>query len=55
MRRVIDPLTATGATFSAREGGRLPLAIQGARDALPLDYRVPVPSAQVKSRCCSPV
>jgi 3-phosphoshikimate 1-carboxyvinyltransferase len=49
MRRVIDPLTATGARFFAREGGRLPLAIQGARDALPLDYRVPVPSAQVKS------
>lgn len=49
MRRVIDPLTATGARFSAREGGRLPLAIQGAREALPLDYRVPVPSAQVKS------
>ena len=49
MRRVIDPLTATGARFNAREGGRLPLAIQGARDAMPLDYRVPVPSAQVKS------
>ncbi|WP_428490499.1 3-phosphoshikimate 1-carboxyvinyltransferase [Rhodopila sp.] len=49
MRRVIDPLTATGARFSAREGGRLPLAIEGARDALPLDYRVPVASAQVKS------
>jgi 3-phosphoshikimate 1-carboxyvinyltransferase len=49
MRRVIDPLTATGARFTAREGGRLPLAIEGARDALPLDYRVPVPSAQVKS------
>ena len=49
MRRVIDPLTATGARFIAREGGRLPLAIQGAQDALPLDYRVPVPSAQVKS------
>src|ERR1700723_3845606 len=49
MRRVIDPLTATGARFSSREGGRLPVAIQGARDALPLDYRVPVPSAQVKS------
>ena len=49
MRRVIDPLTATGARFTAREGGRLPLAILGARDALPLDYRVPVPSAQVKS------
>ncbi|HEY0425013.1 MAG TPA: 3-phosphoshikimate 1-carboxyvinyltransferase [Rhodopila sp.] len=49
MRRVIDPLTATGARFMAREGGRLPLAIQGARNAMPLDYRVPVPSAQVKS------
>jgi 3-phosphoshikimate 1-carboxyvinyltransferase len=49
MRRVIDPLTATGARFASREGGRLPLAIEGARDALPLEYRVPVPSAQVKS------
>jgi 3-phosphoshikimate 1-carboxyvinyltransferase len=49
MRRVTDPLTACGARFASREGGRLPLAIEGARDALPLDYRVPVPSAQVKS------
>ena len=49
MRRVIDPLSACGARFAAREGGRLPLAVQGARDALPLEYRVPVPSAQVKS------
>ena len=51
MRRVIDPLSATGARFAAREGGRLPLAVEGARDAMPLDYRVPVPSAQVKSAC----
>jgi len=49
MRRVMDPLAACGARFSAREGGRLPLAIEGAREALPLEYRVPVPSAQVKS------
>jgi 3-phosphoshikimate 1-carboxyvinyltransferase len=49
MRRVIDPLAACGARFAAREGGRLPLAVEGARDALPLDYRLPVPSAQVKS------
>ena len=49
MRRVIDPLSACGARFSAREGGRLPLAVDGAKDALPLEYRVPVPSAQVKS------
>ncbi|MBV9777805.1 MAG: 3-phosphoshikimate 1-carboxyvinyltransferase [Acetobacteraceae bacterium] len=49
MRRVTEPLAACGARFAGREGGRLPLAIEGARDALPLDYRVPVPSAQVKS------
>jgi 3-phosphoshikimate 1-carboxyvinyltransferase len=49
MRRVIDPLTACGARFTARAGGRLPLAIEGAAEALPLDYRLPVASAQVKS------
>ncbi|RAI57656.1 3-phosphoshikimate 1-carboxyvinyltransferase [Roseicella frigidaeris] len=51
MRRVTDPLAATGARFWAREGGRLPLAVQGAVDALPLDYTLPVASAQVKSAC----
>ncbi len=49
MRRVIDPLSASGARFASRAGGLLPLAIEGAHEALPLDYRVPVPSAQVKS------
>jgi 3-phosphoshikimate 1-carboxyvinyltransferase len=49
MRRVTDPLSAIGARFTAREGGRLPLAIEGATDALPIEYSVPVPSAQVKS------
>jgi 3-phosphoshikimate 1-carboxyvinyltransferase len=49
MRRVIEPLQECGAVFSARPGERLPLAIQGARDALPLSYRLPVASAQVKS------
>jgi 3-phosphoshikimate 1-carboxyvinyltransferase len=49
MRRVIDPLSACGARFDAREGGRLPVAMRGPVEALPLDYRVPVPSAQVKS------
>jgi 3-phosphoshikimate 1-carboxyvinyltransferase len=49
MRRVTEPLSACGARFAGRAGGRLPLAIEGAADALPLDYRVPVPSAQVKS------
>jgi 3-phosphoshikimate 1-carboxyvinyltransferase len=49
MRRVIEPLRACGAVFTARPGERLPLAIQGARDALPITYRLPVASAQVKS------
>lgn len=49
MRRVTDPLQACGARFQGRAGGRLPLAIQGARDALPIEYRLPVASAQVKS------
>ena len=49
MRRVTDPLAACGARFSGRAGGRLPLAVEGAADPLPLDYAVPVPSAQVKS------
>ena len=49
MRRVTEPLAACGARFQSRAGGRLPLAIQGARDALPLEYTLPVASAQVKS------
>src|SRR6185437_14635815 len=32
MRRVTDPLAASGARFTSRAGGRLPLAIEGARD-----------------------
>ncbi len=51
MQRVTGPLAATGAQFWTREGGRLPLAVRGASDPLPLDYRLPVASAQVKSAC----
>ncbi len=49
MRRVTEPLAACGAQFRGRRGGRLPLAIQGAREARALDYTLPVASAQVKS------
>ncbi|GEO81077.1 3-phosphoshikimate 1-carboxyvinyltransferase [Pararhodospirillum oryzae] len=49
MGRVIDPLSRFGATFLARAGNRLPLALKGAAEPLPVTYRVPVPSAQVKS------
>ena len=51
MRRVTEPLTACGAVFTTREGGRLPLTVQGAVYPMALEYRVPVPSAQVKSAC----
>lgn len=49
MARVIEPLERMGARFVARAGGRLPLAVVGTADPLPITYRVPVPSAQVKS------
>jgi 3-phosphoshikimate 1-carboxyvinyltransferase len=49
MGRVIDPLSHFGAEFKSREGGRLPLAVTGAANPLPQTYRLPVPSAQVKS------
>jgi 3-phosphoshikimate 1-carboxyvinyltransferase len=49
MRRVIEPLSVCGARFAAREGGRLPMAVEGAHNAFPLEYVVPVASAQVKS------
>jgi 3-phosphoshikimate 1-carboxyvinyltransferase len=49
MARVAEPLSRMGARFIAREGGRLPLAVIGAAAPLPIEYRLPVPSAQVKS------
>jgi 3-phosphoshikimate 1-carboxyvinyltransferase len=49
MERVIAPLTRFGAHFTARDGGRLPITLKGADDPLPITYRLPVPSAQVKS------
>ena len=49
MGRIIEPLERMGARFEARSGGRLPFALIGARDPLPIEYRLPMPSAQVKS------
>src|ERR1700730_2565455 len=50
MRRVLDPLELMGAKVSAsEEGGRLPLTLNGARDPVPILYRTPVASAQIKS------
>ncbi len=49
MRRVTEPLSRFGAQFLCREGARLPLAVTGAANPVPIVYRLPVPSAQVKS------
>jgi 3-phosphoshikimate 1-carboxyvinyltransferase len=48
MRRVIDPLAKMGARIEARDGGHAPLEINGTRLS-PIEYTLPVPSAQVKS------
>jgi 3-phosphoshikimate 1-carboxyvinyltransferase len=49
MGRVIDPLSQMGARCESSEGGTLPLTLHGANPAQPIEYRLPVASAQVKS------
>jgi 3-phosphoshikimate 1-carboxyvinyltransferase len=50
MRRIIDPLELMGAKAGeTKEGGRLPLTLHGARDPVPILYKTPVASAQIKS------
>ena len=50
MRRILDPLELMGAKAGeSKEGGRLPLTLHGARDPVPVLYRTPVASAQIKS------
>ncbi len=49
MGRVIEPLVQMGASVQARDGGRLPLVVTGSDRLRPIVYRLPVPSAQVKS------
>ena len=49
MGRVINPLKEMGAIVKARSGGRLPISITGLADPMPIEYELPVASAQVKS------
>ncbi|MEH3123997.1 MAG: 3-phosphoshikimate 1-carboxyvinyltransferase [Sphingomonas phyllosphaerae] len=49
MARVTVPLTQMGASIEASPGTRLPLMVRGACPAVPIDYELPVASAQVKS------
>ncbi len=49
MGRVTGPLRDMGADFICAQGERLPLTVRGRQPLLPITYRLPVASAQVKS------
>ncbi len=49
MGRVTEPLSLMGAEFTTSPGGRLPLTMRGLVPAVPIEYRLPMASAQVKS------
>ncbi|MFA5592882.1 MAG: 3-phosphoshikimate 1-carboxyvinyltransferase [Micavibrio sp.] len=49
MKRIMLPLGEMGAVFTATDGDKLPMTIEGAANPSPINYRLPVASAQVKS------
>ena len=49
MRRVLEHLSLFGAVAETREGGLLPATLKGARSPVPIEHRLQVASAQVKS------
>ncbi len=49
MARVLKPLEMMGASFTSRIGGLLPISCTGPQTLQPIDYSLPVASAQVKS------
>jgi 3-phosphoshikimate 1-carboxyvinyltransferase len=49
MARVTDPLAEMGIQFSGRDGSYLPITVRGPDTAIPIEYTLPVASAQVKS------
>ncbi len=50
MKRILDPLLLQGAqVLEQADGGRLPLVLQGSSEPLPIEYKTPVASAQIKS------
>ena len=49
MGRVLDPLRAIGVQVVEHHDNRLPIALRGPKTPLPVHYRVPMASAQVKS------
>jgi 3-phosphoshikimate 1-carboxyvinyltransferase len=49
MGRVLDPLRRMGVQVIARSGDRLPATVRGPDVPVPIEYKLPVASAQVKS------
>jgi 3-phosphoshikimate 1-carboxyvinyltransferase len=49
MKRVADPLRQMGADVELSLTGTAPIRIKGTKELKPIEYRLPVPSAQVKS------
>jgi len=49
MKRVADPLRLMGADIELSASGAAPIRIKGTKDLKPIEYRLPVHSAQVKS------
>ena len=49
MGRISTPLSQMGAQVIARDGDMMPLTVLGARMPTPIEYKLPVPSAQIKS------
>lgn len=49
MGRVLDPLRSIGVEVIEDNDGKLPIALRGPRNPRPIEYTVPMASAQVKS------
>ncbi len=49
MKRIADPLRMMGAEIGLSPAGTAPVRVIGTKDLKPIEYRLPVPSAQVKS------
>ncbi|MBT3556234.1 MAG: 3-phosphoshikimate 1-carboxyvinyltransferase [Rhodospirillales bacterium] len=49
MARVTVPLEQMGASFVTEDGGRMPMTVKGSDQLMPIEYTLPVASAQVKS------
>ena len=48
MRRIIEPLELMGAKIESTDG-KAPLKIRGSKKLMPIEYKLPIASAQVKS------